>query len=81
MDNEALIYVGPSNSKLGLKRFAVYNNGLPEYISAMIETNSGLSSAFMPISEFAANNTINPGTPQYEALKDMLDAISKEAGK
>lgn len=79
--DKAIIYTGPSRAKLGLKKFAVYSNGLPEYISAMIEKHSELSQFFPAVTEFSLKGCISPGSEKYAALNELLNEIMKEAGE
>ena len=75
MDNMTVIYTGPTRNRLGLKHYQVYDNGLPEYVSAMIEQYPVMSKAFATIDDFAEGNYLRESSEEYESVCELLKGI------
>ena len=73
-----IIYMGPSVISLGLKRYTVYDGGLPEYVSAMIDAHKELAGLFVPVEDYAAGNFIRPNSNEYKALCEILAGMEAE---
>jgi hypothetical protein len=49
----AIIYTGPSNRLLGLRKGAIYAGAIPEHLRKQIESDSALANFFVPLSRHA----------------------------
>jgi len=69
-----VIYIGPSNSKLGLRRFGQYKGELNPHVKKAMEKFPALRILFVPLEEFASrakavyDNTDSTVSHAVEAL-------------
>jgi hypothetical protein len=53
-DGEPIIYVGPTDKRLGLRSKAIYSGDIPEHLRDKIESNPALANYFQPLARYAA---------------------------
>lgn len=71
--SEKLIYVGPNLSDHSVKRYQIFENGIPDYLIEKSKKYSFFKRLFVPVSSLvsAEKEIRQPGTPLYKYFYEM----------
>jgi hypothetical protein len=80
MENEPIIYTGPTDKKLGLRHNAIFSGALPEHLRETIESNSALANFFVPLERYAKKPRKRAATGAVSATLSRTAPPTRQIG-